>query len=135
MPFVAFIKDNAAKPPIRKVILKSVCTVAGLLICRHLYLLIVHFTQRWLHGGWFQLGDASQDAGMDPTELISTGGLNAVFVAIGYRLNIFGFLAGSALLEDSDGDAAGNSGLWDQRVAMEWVRENIHFFGGDAGKC
>lgn len=68
---------------------------------------------------------------MDPTELISTGGLNAIFIAMGYRLNIFGFLSGSALLEDSDGEAAGNFGLWDQRLAMEWVKENIRYFGGD----
>ncbi|KAF2163797.1 hypothetical protein M409DRAFT_25978 [Zasmidium cellare ATCC 36951] len=85
----------------------------------------------WLHGGWFQMGDPSQEPGMDPIELISTGGLNAIFIAIGYRLNIFGFLAGSALLEDSDGAAAGNCGLWDQRLAMEWVQENIQHFGGD----
>lgn len=80
------------------------------------------------------MGDPSQEPGMDPTELISTGGLNAVFIAIGYRLNIFGFLAGSALLEDSDGAAAGNFGLWDQRLAMEWVKENVHYFGGDPNK-
>ena len=76
----------------------------------------------WLHGGWFAMGDPSQEPGMDPTELISSGGLNAVFVAIGYRLNIFGFLAGNAVLEDNDGEAVGNFGLWDQRLAMEWVR-------------
>lgn len=32
----------------------------------------------WFHGGWFQIGDPSQEPGMNPTELISTGGLNAV---------------------------------------------------------
>lgn len=48
----------------------------------------------WLHGGWFQIGDPSQDTVMDPTELISTGGLNCIVVSIGYRLNILGsFLA------------------------------------------
>lgn len=86
----------------------------------------------WLHGGWFQMGDPSQEDGMDPTELISTGGLNAIVVAIGYRLNVFGFLSGQALLEESDGVSAGNLGLWDQRQAIEWVRDNIHLFGGDA---
>ncbi|KAL4877383.1 Alpha/Beta hydrolase protein [Aspergillus karnatakaensis] len=85
----------------------------------------------WLHGGWFQMGDPSQEAGMDPTELISTGGLNAIVVAIGYRLNVFGFLSGPDLFEESDGGAAGNFGLWDQRVAAEWVWENIGYFGGD----
>ncbi|KAF2020213.1 alpha/beta-hydrolase [Aaosphaeria arxii CBS 175.79] len=78
----------------------------------------------WLHGGWFQMGDPSHEAGMDPTELISSGGLNAIVVAIGYRLNIFGFLAGEGVLD-------GNFGLWDQRMAAEWVEENINLFGGD----
>ncbi|KAF5971501.1 triacylglycerol lipase II precursor [Fusarium coicis] len=85
----------------------------------------------WFHGGWFQVGDPSQDESMDPTELISTGGLQAVFVAVGYRLNVFGFLAGKVLLEESGGEAVGNYGLWDQRLAMDWVYENICAFGGD----
>lgn len=37
----------------------------------------------WIHGGWFQLGNASQTPDMDPTELISTGGLEAIVVSIG----------------------------------------------------
>ncbi|OIW34821.1 alpha/beta-hydrolase [Coniochaeta ligniaria NRRL 30616] len=85
----------------------------------------------WLHGGWFQMGDPSQESGMDPTELIATGGLDAVVVAVGYRLNVFGFLAGQDLLDERGGESAGNFGLWDQRLAAEWVRENIAFFGGD----
>ncbi|KAG8420756.1 hypothetical protein J3458_002687 [Metarhizium acridum] len=85
----------------------------------------------WLHGGWFQVGDACHDAGSDPTELISTGGLNAIVVAVSYRLNVFGFLSSGAFLEESGGEVAGNFGLWDQRLALEWVHENIAAFGGD----
>lgn len=85
----------------------------------------------WLHGGWFQMGDPSHGADMNPTELISTGGLDGIVVAIGYRLNIFGFLGGNALLEESGGASGGNFGLWDQRLAMEWVKANIGLFGGD----
>lgn len=85
----------------------------------------------WIHGGWFQMGDPSQEPSMDATELITTGGLNAIVVAIGYRLNVFGFLAGDDLLHDNGGEAGGNFGLWDQRVAAEWVKDNISYFGGD----
>ncbi|KAK4546513.1 hypothetical protein LTR36_001730 [Oleoguttula mirabilis] len=85
----------------------------------------------WLHGGWFQMGDPSHERSMDPTELISTGKLNAVVVAIGYRLNIFGFLAGHDVMAESGGEAGGNFGLWDQRVAAEWVKDHIAYFGGD----
>jgi carboxylesterase type B len=85
----------------------------------------------WVHGGWFQMGDPSQTPDMDPTELISTGGLNAIVVAIGYRLNVFGFLAGDDLLQESGGVSGGNFGLLDQRMAIEWVHEYITFFGGN----
>ncbi|KAL4898028.1 alpha/beta-hydrolase [Aspergillus ambiguus] len=68
---------------------------------------------------------------MNPTELISTGGLNAVWVSVGYRLSVFGFLAGEALRDESHGKEVGNYGLWDQRLALEWVSENIAAFGGD----
>lgn len=85
----------------------------------------------WLHGGWFQIGDPSHEPGMNPTEMISTGKLNAIVVAIGYRLNIFGFLAGEALKDEAAGEV-GNYGLWDQRLAIEWVHENISSFGGDS---
>ncbi|KAK9788217.1 hypothetical protein AB5N19_02966 [Seiridium cardinale] len=46
-----------------------------------------------------------------------------VLVSINYRLNIFGF-PGSPLTPS-------NLGLQDQRLAIEWVRDNIAGFGGD----
>ena len=85
----------------------------------------------WIHGGWFQLGDASQEPGMDPTEMIATAGMNAIVISIAYRLNVFGFLTSGELLEESNGESAGNFGLWDQRTALEWVKANIGLFGGD----
>jgi carboxylesterase type B len=80
----------------------------------------------WLYGGWFQMGEPSHEICMDPTELISTGRLNAIIVAVGYRLNVFGFLAGDALTEEGKLDhslsgACGNYGLWDQKLAIDWI--------------
>lgn len=43
-----------------------------------------------------------------------------------YRLGAFGWLSGPTL--QSNGTA--NAGLHDQRLAIEWVRQNIHLFGG-----
>ncbi|EXK24125.1 hypothetical protein FOMG_19134 [Fusarium oxysporum f. sp. melonis 26406] len=83
----------------------------------------------WIHGGWFQIGDPSHEKKMDATELLSTGNFKAVFVAVGYRLNVFGFLSGSAL--DVEGQESGNYGLWDQRLALEWIYDNVSSFGGD----
>jgi acetylcholinesterase len=43
-----------------------------------------------------------------------------------YRVNIFGFPDTPALGEDEK-----NLGLRDQRLALEWLRDNIESFGGD----
>lgn len=69
----------------------------------------------WIHGGFYQVGNPLHDT--DPSDLISKVGvgLQAIVVSIGYRLNIFGFLACSSL--------NGNFGLWDQRLALEWIHE------------
>ncbi|KAN0106329.1 alpha/beta-hydrolase [Hyaloscypha variabilis] len=85
----------------------------------------------WLHGGWFQMGNPAQESTLNPTELISTGKLNAIVIGIGYRLNVFGFLAGEALEQESGGESVGHYGLLDQRLAMEWVKENIEAFNED----
>lgn len=44
-----------------------------------------------------------------------------------YRLNIFGF-------PGAPGQIDKNLGLLDQRLALEWVRENIEAFGGDVNR-
>lgn len=53
-------------------------------------------------------------------------------MAIEYQLNVFGFLAGDDLLQESDGVSGGNYGLLDQRIAIGWVLEHITFFGGNS---
>lgn len=68
------------------------------------------------------------DSRMQPFELISKDGfgLNAIVAAPGYRLNVFGFLGAEA-----DGQLSGNWGFWDQRCAVEWIHDNIRYFGGN----
>lgn len=65
--------------------------------------------------------------------LLSETDFKAIIVVPAYRLNLFGFLYSAELGEDSaPGESAGNYGFWDQRMTLEWVRDYIHFFGGDS---
>lgn len=72
----------------------------------------------WIHGGSYAVGQA---ASYDGAPMAVTGGI--IVVTINYRLNIFGFL--------SLHEKMGNFGLWDQRLAIQWVKGNIEAFGGD----
>ncbi|OAA37066.1 carboxylesterase family protein [Beauveria brongniartii RCEF 3172] len=82
----------------------------------------------WIYGGGFVNGIKSSSNSGLPGGLLDRAGNNAVYVALNYRLGAFGFLAGASF-EDAGG--VPNAGLLDQRLALEWVQENIHLFGGD----
>lgn len=51
-----------------------------------------------------------------------------------YRLGILGFLAGDALKAESPDGSVGTYGTADQRAALEFIRDNIAPFGGDASR-
>lgn len=54
-------------------------------------------------------------------------GLPVVYVAMNYRLNVFGFALNDAL---NSTDSL-NAGLKDQRLALEWIQQHIDSFGGN----
>jgi carboxylesterase type B len=80
----------------------------------------------WIYGGGFVAGD--KISGSDPAGLMARSQADGngpfIFVAMNYRLGLFGWLAGSNEIDT-------NVGLLDQRLALRWVQENIHLFGGD----
>ncbi|KAK5643963.1 hypothetical protein RI129_007808 [Pyrocoelia pectoralis] len=76
----------------------------------------------WIHGGGFTFASRQQ---FGPDNFMEE---SVVVVQIEYRLNVFGFLS------TQDEYAMGNAGLKDQVAALEWVRDNIVYFGGDPGK-
>jgi carboxylesterase type B len=47
-----------------------------------------------------------------------------------YRTGAFGFLSGPTFQEDG----TANAGLYDQRMALEWIQTYIHLFGGDRNR-
>ncbi|KAJ5679741.1 hypothetical protein N7462_007985, partial [Penicillium macrosclerotiorum] len=84
----------------------------------------------FLHGGWLQSGTPND---FKPSALISEG-FKAIFILPAYRLGVFGFFY-CTQLEEETGDTSntvGNLGFWDQRLALEWVSENISLFGGNS---
>ncbi|KAI9927284.1 hypothetical protein MW887_003671 [Aspergillus wentii] len=84
----------------------------------------------WIFGGGFELGSTTMyDGGPIVSSSVDLD-MPVVFVAINYRVGGFGFLAGSEILADG----ASNLGLLDQRLALEWVADNIEAFGGDPNK-
>ncbi|MGH8190656.1 MAG: carboxylesterase/lipase family protein [Rhodanobacteraceae bacterium] len=84
----------------------------------------------YFYGGGFIAGDGSERR-YDGASLAELG---IVTVTVNYRLGVFGFLALSALAEESPHHATGNYGLLDQVAALRWVRRNIAAFGGDPDK-
>ncbi|KAH3724773.1 hypothetical protein DPMN_050597 [Dreissena polymorpha] len=74
----------------------------------------------YIHGGGFTQGTSSD---VSPEVLSLTGDI--IVVTLNYRLGILGFL------NSGDEFARGNYGLWDQQLAVRWVRYNIAAFGGD----
>ncbi|RYP28602.1 hypothetical protein DL767_007143 [Monosporascus sp. MG133] len=84
----------------------------------------------WIYGGGFDMGSKDQDI-FNPSGLISrsqTGDQQGVlFVKFNYRLGLFGWMAAGH-------GVTPNVGLWDQRLALDWVQQNIHLFGGDPSR-
>ena len=82
---------------------------------------VKHPVMVWIHGGAFQFG--SSDSNMfGPERLLEE---DVVLVTLNYRLGPLGFLT------TGDEAAPANIGLLDQRLALEWVRDNIAAFSGD----
>lgn len=74
----------------------------------------------WIHGGGFSFGSG----GFYDASMLSIVG-DVIIVTINYRLGIFGFLA------TRNNKVKGNAGLWDQIMALDWVRYNIKDYGGN----
>ena len=83
----------------------------------------------WLHTGGFAASSANF-ASHNGRRLAEETGV--IVVAPNYRLGALGFLMHTALdAEDPAHPVSGNYGLLDQRLALQWVRDNIASFGGD----
>ncbi|KAH8660708.1 carboxylesterase family protein-like protein [Tricladium varicosporioides] len=84
----------------------------------------------WIHGGGFVEGDKALDG--NGTGLIlqsqKDGSNGVIYVAINYRVGIFGWLSGLTYTKNG----TPNLGLLDQQFALRWIQKYIHLFGGDS---
>ncbi|KAL9051000.1 MAG: hypothetical protein Q9162_006295 [Coniocarpon cinnabarinum] len=82
----------------------------------------------WIHGGGFAAGwkDMSGAGHGLVTRSLQYSEHGLILVSINYRLGLFGWLYGPG--------AVANAGLKDQRLALEWVQQHIHRFGGNASQ-
>uniref|UniRef100_A0AAG5DGR7 Carboxylic ester hydrolase n=1 Tax=Anopheles atroparvus TaxID=41427 RepID=A0AAG5DGR7_ANOAO len=77
----------------------------------------------FVHGGGL-IGGHGDSSLYLPNYLVQQG---VIVVTLNYRLGVLGFLC------LPDGGVDGNAGLKDQRMALQWVSQNIAQFGGDPG--
>ncbi|XP_037348881.1 bile salt-activated lipase [Talpa occidentalis] len=82
----------------------------------------------WIFGGAFLIGSGHgpnflKNYLYDGEELATRG--NVIVVTLNYRVGPLGFLS------TGDANLPGNYGLWDQHMAIAWVKRNIAAFGGD----
>jgi para-nitrobenzyl esterase len=88
----------------------------------------------WIHGGALVSGTGAQ---YDPSVMVSENDI--IVVTINYRLGALGWLVEPGLLAaapnffQNTGDA-GDYGMMDQQLALQWVQHNIRGFGGDPRK-
>nr|UEK51388.1 acetylcholine esterase-like protein [Parasacculina yatsui] len=76
----------------------------------------------WIYGGGFYSGTSTLDV-YDPKILVAEE--DVVVVSIQYRVGSLGYL----YLDTPE--APGNAGMFDQLMALRWVRRNIANFGGN----
>ncbi|KAK0542859.1 hypothetical protein OC846_006612 [Tilletia horrida] len=88
----------------------------------------------WIHGGGWQTGSSTAKT-LNATDLVDASiksNQPIVFVSIQYRLGVFGFLGGQEVANAAKaGNIDLNVGLYDQRLALQWVRQSISNWGGD----
>lgn len=86
----------------------------------------------WIYGGGYFNG-GSLDPRYNMSFIIQQSvemGKPFIGVSLNYRLHAFGFLFGSEILKAG----VTNLGIRDQRLALQWIQENIGAFGGDPSK-
>ncbi|OTA01572.1 dipeptidyl peptidase 5 [Trichoderma parareesei] len=86
----------------------------------------------WIYGGGFKAGGSADPRYNTSFMVRNSMEMKKPIIAVvpNYRTGAFGLLASKEVAAAG----VGNIALFDQRLAMEWVSENIRAFGGDPTK-
>lgn len=82
----------------------------------------------WIYGGGYMSGTSTLDI-YDADIIAATN--DVIVASMQYRIGAFGFLYLNKYFGHSSEEAPGNMGLWDQALAIRWIKENAAAFGGD----
>ncbi|EPB73764.1 hypothetical protein ANCCEY_07151 [Ancylostoma ceylanicum] len=77
----------------------------------------------FIHGGGYAIGSARKFGDIGICRNLCTK--DVVVVTMQYRIGYLGFFS------TGDEECPGNLALWDQLLALKWVKENISQFDGD----
>jgi len=86
----------------------------------------------FFYGGGFSEG-SSYEMGLYDGQHLSVRH-DVIIVTLNYRLCALGFMALDTLQSEHESGSTGNHGLQDQQLALQWVQQNIHNFGGNPEK-
>ncbi|GIY83410.1 acetylcholinesterase-1 [Caerostris darwini] len=76
----------------------------------------------FIHGGALNVGSSNMKV-YDGTNLAQFG--DVIVASMNYRVGVMGFF--TAFIDDANG----NMGIYDQILAMNWIKDNARSFGGD----
>lgn len=81
----------------------------------------------YIHGGNNQSGTSQE---INAQKLAVNA--NIIVISINYRLGLFGFNNLPALKTNNKEESSGNYALLDIAKSLDWVKENVEFFGGNS---
>uniref|UniRef100_A0AAU6PBV9 Carboxylic ester hydrolase n=1 Tax=Protohermes xanthodes TaxID=1452977 RepID=A0AAU6PBV9_9NEOP len=82
----------------------------------------------WIYGGGYMSGTSTLDI-YDADIVAATS--DVIVASMQYRIGAFGFLYLNRRFGSGSEEAPGNMGLWDQALAIRWLKDNAAAFGGD----
>ncbi|KAI1076456.1 Alpha/Beta hydrolase protein [Whalleya microplaca] len=86
----------------------------------------------WIHGGGYALGGINTPYELAPSWVQRSQ--SHIVVQVQYRLNLLGLPNAAGLASNGTENSNLNLSLLDQRLAVEWVRDNIALLGGDPAR-